>query len=96
MKGSVVVVLTLVISFKNTLEGRYLHLSRNFPLGYIPRKCSAAFEHMYMHMGYSHFVNSHFVNSHFVNSHLVNFPLCQFPFCQFPIVDKAGIDEVGS
>ena len=50
MEGSVVVVLTLVISFKNTLEGRYLHLSRNFPLGYIPRKYSAAFEHMYMHV----------------------------------------------
>ena len=50
MEGSVVVVLTLVISFKNTLEGRYLHLCRNFTLGYISRKYSAAFEHMYMHI----------------------------------------------
>ena len=50
MEGSVVVVLTLVISFKNTLEGRYLHLFRNFPLGYISRKYSAAFEHMYRHI----------------------------------------------
>ena len=50
MESSVVVVLTLVISFKNTLEGCYLHLSRNFPLGYIPRKYSAAFEHMYMNI----------------------------------------------